>query len=226
MVVNGFKSYADGTSYLDGKNGLRKGRQKGAESIIVFPNFAGRIEYYGILGLNLGLSGYFGKTQSTMYSGLERNDNVAIASADSTVVGVSMIGFDVRYNRKGFGARGQFYYTSIANSSQYNNYTAVDGQQNTLGSSMYGYYIEVSYNVFQPVKNIKSELIPFVRFSQYDTQATFDSELAKDNKYHTTAVTVGLGYWFMSQLAVKTDFQFLKRKTDSSFSNVFLKKHS
>ena len=220
-VVNGFKSYADGNSYLDGKNGLRKGRQKGAESIFVFPNFAGRIEYYGILGLNLGLSGYFGKTQSTMYGGLERNDNLAIASADSTVVGVSMVGFDVRYNRKGFGARGQLYYTGISNSGQYNNYTAVDGQQNTLGSGMYGYYIEVSYNVFQPVRKIKSELIPFVRFSQYDTQATVDSEIVKDNTYHTTAVTVGLGYWFMSQLAVKTDVQFLKRKTDNSFSKLF-----
>jgi hypothetical protein len=220
-VVNGFKSYANGSSYLNGSDGLRKGRQKGAESIIVFPNFAGRVEYYGVLGLNLGLSAYVGKTQSTMYNGLDRQDNVAMASADSTIVGVSMVGVDVRYNRKGFGARGQLYYTGVSNSNQYNNYTAVDGNPNTLGSSMYGYYVELSYDVFYPIKKIKSELIPFLRFSQYDTQAAVVGEIAKDDKYHTTVITTGVGYWFMSQLAVKTDVQFLKRKTDGSYSNVF-----
>jgi hypothetical protein len=218
--INGFKSYSDGNSYLDGKNGLRKGRQKGAESLFLFPSFAGRVEYYGVLGLNLGLSGYFGKTQSTAYNGLDRDDHAGLTSADSTVVGVSMLGFDVRYNRKGFGIRGQLYYTAISNSGDYNFYTAVDGKTNTLGSSMYGYYVEVAYNIFQPLKKIKSELIPFVRYSNYDTQATLDGGL-HDDVFNTTVITTGLGYWFMSQVAVKADVQFVKRKTESSFSHIF-----
>ena len=220
-VINGFKSFDDGNSYLNGKNGLRSGRQKGVESIIRFPNFAGRVEYYGVLGLNLGLSGYFGKTQSTMYAGLERNDNPAISSADSTVVGVSMVGFDVRYNRKGFGVRGQVYYTGISNSGNYNHYTAVVGKPNTLGSSMYGYYVEVAYNVFHAVKKIKSELIPFVRYSNYNTQASVVTGLPKNDAYNTMVITTGIGYWFTSQVALKTDVQFLKRKTEDKSSNIF-----
>jgi len=220
-LINGFKSYADGNYFLSGKNGLRKGRQKGAESLFLFPNFAGRVEYYGVLGLSLGLSGYLGKTQSTAYNGLDRNDDEGVASADSTVVGVSMVGFDVRYNRKGLGIRGQLYYTGISNSGNYNYYTAVDGQPNTLGSSMYGYYVEVAYNVFHAVKKIKSELIPFVRYSNYNTQASVVSGLPKNDTYNTTVITTGIGYWFTSQVALKTDVQFLKRKTDDKFNNIF-----
>ncbi len=220
-LVNGFKSYMDGKGYLDGSSGLRRGRQKGAESIILFPGISTRVEYYGVLGLNLGLSWYFGKTQSTMFNDIERHDNTAIASADSSVVGVSMIGADVRYNRKGFGARAQVYYTSISNARQYNYFTAIEGKPNDLGSSMYGYYFEVSYNVFQPIKNIKSELIPFIRFSQYDTQATVDDEIEKNKGYQTHAITVGMGYWFISQLALKTDVQFLKRGDDINYHPMF-----
>ena len=220
-VVNGFKSYADGDSFLNGKNGLRSGRQKAAKSFIVFPNFAGKIEYYGVLGLSLGLSGYFGKTQSTMYNGLERDDNPSIAAADSSVVGVSMVGFDVRYYKKGFSLRAQLYYSSLSNSGQYNYFTANEGTPNNLGSSMYGYYIEVAYNIFQPIKKIKSELIPFIRYSNYDTQATTHSGIEKNDAYNKTAITAGLGYWFMSQVAIKTDVQFVKSKASSNYSKVF-----
>lgn len=83
-IVNGFSSYNDG-SKLRGSDGLRKGRQKGAESFMSSPNFTGKIEYYGFSGLNLGLSGYFGNTQSTLYNGLEKSNSDAIAQADSSV---------------------------------------------------------------------------------------------------------------------------------------------
>ena len=65
-VMNGFSSYTDGAK-LSGKYGMRKGRQKGAESFIRTPVFAGRIDYFGILGLNLGFSTYIGKTQSSLF---------------------------------------------------------------------------------------------------------------------------------------------------------------
>jgi hypothetical protein len=220
-VVNGFKSYDDGEYFLNGKNGLRGGRQKGFESIIVFPNFAGRIEYYGVLGLNIGLSGYFGKTESTAYNGLDREDQRGIAIADSSVVGVTMGGLDVRYNRKGVGVRAQFYYTGLSNSGQYDYFTATDGKPNNLGSSMYGYYFELAYNVFYPVKNINGKLIPFVRYSNYDTQATVADGLTKDDSFNKTVITTGLGYWFMAQVAVKTDVQFVKSKTASEYTKLF-----
>lgn len=220
-IVNGFKSYHDGDVYLNGKNGLRKGRQKGAESFINIPNFSGRVEYYGVLGLNLGLSGYYGKTQSTMYKGVNRDDKPALSAADSTVVGVAMIGFDVRYYRKGFGLRGQFYYSSLTNSNQYNYVNVNDGNPNDLGSSMYGYYAEASYDVFYPFKKIKNELIPFIRYSNYDTHASVSSGITQNDAYNITAITTGIGFWFIPQVALKTDFQFVKSKADDNYNKIF-----
>lgn len=219
-VVNGFKSYEDGEFFLNGKNGLRGGRQKGVESIVLFPNFAGRIEYYGVLGLNIGLSAYFGKTESTQYNGLDRDDQTGIAIADSSVVSVSMGGLDVRYNRKGIGVRAQFYYTGLTNSSQYNYFTHTDGKPNNLGSGMYGYYIELAYNVFYPLKKVNGKLIPFIRYSNFDTQATVANGLTKNDSFNKTVITTGLGYWFMSQVAVKTDVQFVKSKTANEYSKM------
>ena len=74
--MNGFNGY-DGSAYLNGKNGLRKGRQKGAESFINDPNFSGKVEFYGIRGLNIGLSGYYGNTQTTLYHGIGKSENEA-----------------------------------------------------------------------------------------------------------------------------------------------------
>ena len=220
-LVNGFKSYQDGNVYISGKSGLRSGRQKGAESFITFPNFTARVEYYGILGLNLGLSGYVGKTQSSVYNKVEIADIAAISTADSSVVGVSMAGLDVRYQRKGFQLKGQVYFTSLSNTEQYNYFTASDGHLNDAGSSMYGYYLEVAYDVFYPFQKIKGRLVPFVRYSNYDTQRTVFSGITKNNAFNNTVITTGIGYWFIPQVAIKTDVQFMKSEADDKFSNLF-----
>ena len=47
------------------------------------------------------------KTQTTAIDGVSRNDDYAIMDADSTRIGISMIGGDFRYKNKGFQARGQ-----------------------------------------------------------------------------------------------------------------------
>ncbi len=56
----------------------------------------------GLPVLKLGASTYLGKSQSTLFNGLNKNDHSAVAMADSSVVGISMIGFDARYRKNGF----------------------------------------------------------------------------------------------------------------------------
>lgn len=214
-VVNGFNGY-DGSANLNGKNGLRKGRQKGAESFISAPNFTGKLEYYGIRGLNLGISGYFGNTQSTMYGGLEVNDDVNLAKADSTVVGVAMLGLDARYSFKGLTLRGQYYLTSLSNTLQYNVFTATDGKLNDLGKSLTGYYVEAGYNVFRLVKNWKTELVPFVRYEAYNTHNSVDEGITKNPAYDNTIITTGLTWRMAPGAVLKADVQFYKSADDKT----------
>lgn len=219
-MVNGFNGY-DGAANLDGKNGLRKGRQKGAESFVSAPNFTGKVEYYGIRGLNIGLSGYYGNTQSTMYQGMEIKDELNISRADSSVVGVAMIGLDGRYSWKGFQARGQYYLVNLSNTLQYNVFTAVDGQSNDLGKSLAGYYIEAGYNVFRLMKNLKTELVPFVRYESYNTHQSMVEGLQKNPAYENTIVTTGLTWRMAPGAVLKADVQFLKSAASENTAQVF-----
>jgi hypothetical protein len=219
-VVNGFNGY-DGTARLNGKNGLRGGRQKGASSYISSPNFTGKVEYYGVRGLNMGLSGYFGDTQSTLYDGIEKDDDAALAKADSSVVGISMIGLDARYNLKGLQLRGQLYRMNLSNTSQYNHFTADKGSLNDLGSRMTGYYIEAGYNVFRHLEKTKTELIPFVRLEGYDTHAEVSGEITRKESYKNRVITSGLTLRLAQGAVLKTDLQMVKPEGADSYSKVF-----
>ena len=220
-VVNGFNGYKAGVATLNGNNGLRNGRQKGAESYISSPNFTGKVEYYGIRNLNIGLSAYVGKTQSSLYQGIDKTNSGAIAKADSSVTNISMIGLDARYNLGGLQMRGQFYYTSVANTEQYNKFTAKNGINNNLGSAMIGYYGEVGYNVLRFMNNTNTELIPFVRYENYNTHHATGSGLVKNKAYNNNVITTGLTYKLTKGVALKADMQFVKSEAATEYSRVF-----
>lgn len=220
-IVNGFNGY-DGTAKLNGSNGFRNGRQKGAESYISSPNLTGKIEYYGIKGLNIGLSGYFGKTQSKLYNGLDKEDAVSLASADSSVVGLAMIGIDGRYSVKGFTLKGQYYVNSISNSLEYNYFTSSDaGKPNDLGSAMNGMYFEAGYDVLRFITKTDMNLIPFVRFESYNTQSAVEATIIQNHANKVTAITTGLTLKLTKGAVVKTDFQFIKPGDKTNYSKVF-----
>jgi len=218
-VMNGFNGF-DGSAHLSGKNGLRKGRQKGSESFISSANFTGKVEYYGIRGLNVGLSGYFGDTQSTLYDGVDKNDNSAIAMADSSVVGISMVGLDGRYNAGGLQLRGQYYYASLSNTDQYNEFTASNGKLNDLGKSMSGYYVEAAYNVLRSAETEK-QLIPFVRYEHLNTHCSVESNISKNADYEKELITTGLTYGLTKGVVVKADMQFMKAGNADEYSKTF-----
>jgi hypothetical protein len=211
-VVNGFLSY-DGVGKLRGSDGFRKGRQKGAESTMSSPNLSTKIDFYGINGLKVGLAGYFGKTQSSLYDGLMNNDTTGLKEqADSSVVGLTMVGLDVRYTYRAFQARGQLIHAAISNTKEYNAFTGKD-----LGASMLGYYAEIGYDVLSIFnKDAKEKLVLFGRYEFWDTHATVSSETIRNNAYNKTAVTVGASYHIADGAVLKADYQMFNNKSEGS----------
>lgn len=205
-VFNGFKSTenSDGevTGFLKGSNGLRGGRQKAIKSTVDSPTFSTKVEYYGFPGLRLGLSGYFGKTQAT--------DDVE--DIDGANIGVAMVGFDARYAKRRFTARGQFIYASLSDTEAYNNLTNRD-----LGSALMGYYAEVAYNLLP--MNKEQRLFAFTRFENYDTHAKTDGDLVRNDSYNRTDITTGLSYHISPGVVLKGDYQFRSDKSDSDVNN-------
>jgi hypothetical protein len=205
-IFNGFKSIElDGdevNGMLKGSSGLRGGRQKGIQSTISSPTFSAKLDYYGILGLRLGLSGYFGKTQAVD----------AIQDLDGAIIGVSMVGFDARYKFKKFEARGQFIYASLTDTDLYNDLTGKD-----LGSALMGYYVEAGYNVL-PIK-AKQRLVAFARYEQYDTQASMEGNTQRNDAYNRNDLTAGLSYHIVNGVVLKGDYQFKNNALSGSTVN-------
>ncbi len=207
-IVNGFKGYGPDAQF-NGKNGLRGGRQKGAESIISSPNFSFKVDYFGITGLNIGFAGYFGKSQSTLKNGLNKDDQYGKITADSSIIGTSMLGLDLRYDNDGLKLRGQLIYNSISNSLDYNEFTGSD-----LGSAMLGYYMEVGYNIFKHVDTKFEKLVPFLRYEKYNTHHGVHKSMIINTAFDRTDLTAGLGFWFTEGAVVKADYQWLFNGAD------------
>ncbi|MDC3312668.1 hypothetical protein OAV22_01900 [Flavobacteriaceae bacterium] len=195
-VFNGFKSTSFGgdggvNGFLKGSNGLRSGRQKGIKSTIDSPTLSLKIDYYGIPGLRLGVSSYFGKTQA-------EDDVEAI---DGSNIGISMLGLDARYAFKRFAARGQYIHASLSDTENYNDLTGRD-----LGSALKGWYIETSYNLLSQVKS--QRLFAFARYEKYDTHADTEGDLLRNDNYNRNDLTMGLSYHIAPGVVLKGDYQF------------------
>jgi len=213
-VINGFSGY-NGLGTFTGKNGFRSGRQKGAESYISSPNLAGKVDFYGLPGLKVGLAGYLGKSQSTLFNGLNESDAFAVAQADSSVVNISMLGIDFRYQKQGFEARGQLVNTSVGNSIEYNSFTG-----NDIGSRQFGYYLEAGYDVLKLTKvNNDKGLVLFCRYENYNTHKDTAGELTINNAYNRTDITLGASFKLANGAVLKTDYQILKNAIANSKSD-------
>lgn len=219
-IVGGLNGY-DSKGIFNGSSGFREGRQKGSKAYVNSPALTGKVEFYGIKNLNLGVSGYFGKSQSRLYGKLSKNNSDLLVRADSSVVGISMLGADARYHTRGLELRGQVYYTSISNNEQYNVFTKTGSSKNDLGKSMVGYYAEAGYNVFKALSKIEQELIPFLRYEFYDMHNSVESEISKNLNYKNTIVTAGLTLKLNQKAVIKTDVQFTKSAATENYNKTF-----
>ena len=195
-VMNGFLSYGD-SHKLRGSDGLRKGRQKGAESVGSDVNFAGRIEYYGLPNLKFGLSYYTGNTQTTA------------PEISNTQIGLSMVGLDYRYINGKLSSRGQFISSSLSDTEAYNLAGNTD-----VGSAMGGYYVEGAYNLL-PLDS-RQKLDIFLRYENFNTHQKTAGNLIPNDAYHRNETTFGLSYHLASGAVFKVDYQSKGTAVDSS----------
>lgn len=215
-LLNGFSSYGtDNKGTLSGSAFLRNARQKGAKAFASSPNLTAKIDYYGIKGLKVGVAGYFGDTQSALYNNLDPNNPDLTARADSSVVGIAMVGLDARYTLKGFQARGQWIYSAQSNTGAYNAFTKSD-----LGSGVTGYYLEAAYNLFRHF-NTTHQLTPFVRFEHYDTHQKVDAGTTRQDKYLVNEWVAGLGWKPAEGAVFKADIRLRKSAADTNTTPYF-----
>ena len=204
-IMNGFNGYDENGGVFSGSSGLRSGRQKGAKSYMSAPNLTGRIDFYGIPNLKLGISGYFGDSQSKH------------SHDESTVVGISMLGGDIKYHWNELDLRAQYATISLNNTNDYNELTGSE-----LGSLLLGYYLELGYNILPLITSESdNKLITFVRYENYNTHADTEASLEPNLEYDRTEITVGSGYKIGDGAVFKIDYQMRKNASNDQFHGVF-----
>lgn len=205
-VFNGFQSTSfngdEVNGALTGSSGLRGGRQKGIRSTVDSPTFSTKFDYYGIPGLRLGLSGYYGQTQA--------EDDVE--EIDGANIDIAMVGLDARYAFRQFTARGQFIYADLSDTEAYNTLTGQD-----LGSALQGYYFEGAYNLL-PITQ-EQRLYAFTRYESYDTHASVDGDLERNDAFNRKDFTTGLSYHISPGVVLKGDYQFRSNQSDTDVAN-------
>jgi hypothetical protein len=132
-----------------------------------------------------------------------------------------MVGVDARYSWKGFELRGQYYLAGLSNTHSYNQFTAVEGTPNDLGSRMTGFYAEAGYDVFRLLSRAGTALVPFVRYEGYDTHAEMEGGMARNEGYNNTIITTGLSWRMAKGAVLKADMQFMRPGSEDRFSQVF-----
>ena len=188
-------------------SGIRGGRQSVAEARADGLAFTGAVSFRPIVGLDLGLSGYVGDAGANagpLFDGDGAELDLSVMTAG--------VAAHAQYKGHGLEAKALFATFFIGDTDALR--TAKDAAGVDAGadapSRTQGGYVEVAYNVLQPLESTRIQLLPFVRAEYYDTAAAFegrDSTDADDNRA-VTDVVVGLTLRPVPQLAFKADAIF------------------
>lgn len=177
--------------------GIRRGVQDNLARIRDW-GVTGRIDYAPVLGLNLGLGGFF--------------SNAGQGDPNLGSVPVGIAGLDAKFARFGLSLRGQLSYIHIGDSERLNYALSLSRPtQGPVARQLLGGYIEVGYDLLRPLRLSSGfQLIGFARYERSDTQLDIaDSGLLLSRRPGTdrSVYTAGLTFRPIFEIAVKLDYQ-------------------
>jgi hypothetical protein len=180
--------------------GLRGGRQKGADTNIGRPATTGRLEYVGTRGLTVGASFWTGR------SGFEFRPRFDVP--------VSLGEADVRYSRDRLELRGQFAQVAISNAGDLNDAMGrAVGVDPNVASALRGFYSEAGYRVISGASY--GEVGVFARFENFDTQFRMPGDHLPLREFDRDALVYGVTYWPDADIAVKMDYSVVRSKNST-----------
>jgi hypothetical protein len=178
-------------SAFTAEDGLRDGRQKGAEANAGRPAFTGRAEYVGVRGLTVGGSAWTG------HSGFVFRPRFDVP--------VTLVEADARYSRDRLELRGQFSHITIDNADLLNDALfRQSGVSPNVAETLRGGYLEASYRFFSHARY--GEIGAFVRYEDVDTQAGMPAGFLPLPEFDRSAWAIGATFWPDPDIALKFDY--------------------
>jgi len=199
----------DGSQFR-ASDGVRKGRIK-ERSGLNDPAVTGRIDVYPSedIDLRLGVSGYYGGTDNVNEGGGNGVDNT-----------FTLYSADFQYNVSRFRFRGV-----VAHGENSDAADLETVHSNQPGEEIFGWYLEGGVSVMPDTwkegKLAEADIIPFVRYEEYDTHYKVPSNVAKDESRDRTEITVGVNFPMTQQFVLKADYQFRYSEAANDPNNAF-----
>lgn len=179
------------------EEGLRGGRQKGVEANVRNAAFAGRVEYLGWPGLQVGVGGWHGES------------SFAVPRLDTKVW---MAEADARYRAGRAELRAQYAHVGIGDAARLNeSIERTSGVSPNIARQLRGFYVEGAYTVWN--SGPARDLAVFTRYENFDTQFRMPAGFTPLEEFDRTAWTVGATYYPDPDVAVKLDYTTLKSRS-------------
>lgn len=182
-LVNGFQ----GSGFTS--QGLRGGRQNGAEAAARHFGVTGRLEYAIRPGLTLAGSAYLGNSG--------QSDSVAAR----TVIWEG----HAEYRLGGLELRGLASGASVRNAAELNAEAGLTGSA-SIGERLLGWYLQAGYDLLRATDS-EHQLIPYLRYEWLDTQDEVPTGFARDPASERRITTVGVAWKPLPNIALKADYQ-------------------
>lgn len=185
-------------SKFTASSGIRSGRGKVAGAKADDLAVVGRLEYEGLFGIQLGLSGYFGDA-AQRDSALE----------DATV---GILEGDIRYQWKDLELTGLVALVNVDDTDKINTSTG-----KVIGEEILGWYVEGAYHLGKLFLPEGQDIVLFARHEQFDTQKEVDGGLTADPANDRKVTTFGLAYYPIPEVAIKADLENWENGTGSDW---------
>ena len=177
--------------------GLRGGRQKGAEANARNIATTGRVEYVGMPGLVAGVSYWRGKTG---FSFPRVESQVTLGEAD------------VRYRVGELETRAQYAHVWLDGMGELNRtLQRTVGVSPNIARQVRGFYLEASY--FVSPRPAPREAAVFVRYENFDTQYRMPAGFTPLARYDRDAWVVGLSYYPDPDVVLKVDYSVVRNQS-------------
>ena len=188
-VVNGLK----GAGFTS--NGLRGGRQKGAQALAEDFAWTGRLDYTAVPGLIVGVSAYVGNSGQGMRD----------AGGRTIDARTEILDFHFDWRHRGFGLRGLWAEADVGDAARLNAALGIAGSA-SIGERLEGHYLELSYDLLAR-RGGRASLSPFIRILSIDTQARVPAGFEKNPIYDREILTWGAAWQPIDQLVFKVGYQ-------------------
>jgi hypothetical protein len=181
---------------FDGEEGIREGRQGGAQSQAKDVAFTGRLDYSGMPGLAAGISLFTGKSGQG-------------AAVDGATLGARVTTFDVhaQYGRRGLQLRALYAHTSIADAALINVNNGLLGEGESVGERQYGFYAQAAYDVLDHRKGSWA-VTPFLRYERVNPQDRVPAGYDASPENDRTVWTAGASVKPLFNVVLKADYQW------------------